>query len=68
MFLHGGWLHLLGNMLYLFILGLWALIQVASALVSDSNVLIAWYAHIGGFAAGLLAGPLLRRRRTRRRS
>jgi len=36
MFLHGGWMHLIGNMLFL------------------------WWAHIGGFAFGLLAGWWLR--------
>ncbi len=50
------------------LLGLWALLQVLSALSSGDAALIAWYAHIGGFAAGLLAGPVLKRQRARRRS
>ena len=45
------------------LLGIWALLQIASALLSDGASAIAWYAHIGGFAAGLLSAPLLCRRR-----
>jgi membrane associated rhomboid family serine protease len=45
------------------LLGIWALLQIASALLSDGASAIAWYAHIGGFAAGLLAAVVLRPRR-----
>ena len=153
MFLHGGWLHLLGNMLYLFIfgdnveevlghrrylafymlcgtaaalthgafhpdsttpvvgasgavagvlgayliffpatrvktllffgifvhitalpaavlLGIWALLQVLSAAgaATGKAAFIAWYAHVGGFAAGLVTAPLFRWLRAGRRS
>lgn len=43
--------------------GLWITLDVLSALGgSDGEELIAWWAHIGGFATGLLLIPWLRRR------
>ena len=40
-----------------FFLGLWFLMQIVGVLGAGAGV--AWYAHIGGFAAGLLLGKLL---------
>jgi membrane associated rhomboid family serine protease len=55
-----------------FYLGFWFLSQLfngALAVVSDMQTFggIAWWAHVGGFIAGLLLGPLLARRRYIRR-
>ena len=47
-------------------LGLWAVLQIVSAKLSGPTATIAWFAHIGGFAAGLVAAPLFRRRKNRR--
>lgn len=45
------------------VLGAWFLIQAAAALLSDPGTPgIAWWAHFGGFLAGLALAPLLRRR------
>ncbi len=70
MFMHGGWLHLIGNMVFLWVfgnniedvtawvmLGYWILIQVLSGLFSLSDVEtggVAFFAHVGGFIAGLV--------------
>lgn len=45
------------------VLGLWLLAQVAAALASPQGTTagVAWYAHIGGFVAGLLLARLLAR-------
>jgi membrane associated rhomboid family serine protease len=45
MFLHGGWLHLIGNMLFLWVFG---------------DIIEAILGHIGGFALGLLGGFIFR--------
>jgi rhomboid family protein len=49
---------------YVFI-GLWFLLQVlqgtADLITSSSGAGVAWWAHIGGFTAGLALGPLLAR-------
>jgi membrane associated rhomboid family serine protease len=55
-----------------FYLGFWFLSQLlngALAVVSDMQAFggVAWWAHVGGFIAGLLLGPLLARRRHIRR-
>ncbi|MCS6965576.1 MAG: rhomboid family intramembrane serine protease, partial [Candidatus Kapabacteria bacterium] len=48
-------------------LGFWALLQVYNGMLLSAENMggVAWWAHAGGFAAGLLLGPLLRRRRYR---
>jgi membrane associated rhomboid family serine protease len=53
-------------------LGFWFLSQLFNgtfAVISDMQALggVAWWAHIGGFIAGLILGPLLARRRYFRR-
>ena len=60
MFLHGGWMHLAGNMLYLWILGdnLEKVIQMLNPLGSLATTSetggVAYMAHIGGFVAGMV--------------
>jgi membrane associated rhomboid family serine protease len=47
-------------------IGLWFLVQLlqgAVALLEPSQGGVAWWAHIGGFVVGLIAGPLLHRPR-----
>ncbi len=46
-----------------FLLGVWALVQLANGVapVTAASEGVAWYAHLGGFAAGLAWGVLLRR-------
>ena len=47
------------------VLGLWFILQIFSGLASISAMAsggVAWFAHIGGFVVGLLAGALLRKR------
>jgi len=51
------------------LLGYWALIQAASALAEyrlQTAGGIAWFAHMGGFAAGLLVASLMKKNRRRR--
>jgi membrane associated rhomboid family serine protease len=48
------------------LLGLWAVLQIVSARLSGATATIAWFAHIGGFGAGLVAAPLLARLNRRR--
>lgn len=53
-------------------LGLWFLSQLFNgvfSMISDTQAFggVAWWAHIGGFSAGLILGPLLARRRYVRR-
>jgi membrane associated rhomboid family serine protease len=55
-----------------FYLGFWFLSQLfngALAVVSDMQAFggVAWWAHVGGFIAGLVLGPLLASRRYIRR-
>ena len=53
MYLPAGW-----------VLGLWFVIQIFSSLVAEPNGAgVAWYAHIGGFLAGVLMIPFLKNRR-----
>jgi membrane associated rhomboid family serine protease len=48
----------------LLLLLIWLATQVLSSVVSlTTSTGIAWWAHLGGFASGLLLAPLLRRRR-----
>jgi len=48
----------------LLLLLLWFAIQVFSSLASlTTSTGIAWWAHVGGFAAGLVLAPVLRKRR-----
>jgi membrane associated rhomboid family serine protease len=45
-------------------MGLWFLLQVLQgtvALLQPTEGGVAWWAHVGGFVAGLVAGPLLHR-------
>jgi len=44
----------------MYVLGGWLLVQIVSLLASD-NGNVAWWAHMGGFAAGLILTPLLKR-------
>jgi membrane associated rhomboid family serine protease len=48
------------------LLGLWAVLQIVGARLAGATATIAWFAHIGGFAAGLVAAPLFARRNRRR--
>jgi membrane associated rhomboid family serine protease len=52
--------------------GLWFLVQLlagtAQLLVADGSGGIAWWAHVGGFGAGIVLTPLLRRSRRAYRS
>jgi membrane associated rhomboid family serine protease len=46
-------------------IGLWFIVQLASGLLTQGmeNGGVAWWAHVGGFVAGLVLVRLLRRRR-----
>jgi hypothetical protein len=59
MFMHAGWLHLLGNMLFL---GLWFILQwVYSAGYAASGAgSVAYLAHVFGFLTGAVVGLLAR--------
>lgn len=55
----------------LVVLGLWIIAQVISGFAeygSQSNAGIAWFAHIGGFASGLILIVLMKKRNRRRYS
>src|SRR6266571_6026121 len=61
MFLHGGWLHLIGNMWYLWIFGdniedrLGHSAFVVFYLLSGLSAgIVAWWAHVGGFVIGMV--------------
>jgi len=56
MFLHGGFMHLAGNMLFLWVLGFWIGYQFLSASMAAGGAGggVAWWAHIGGFVAGVI--------------
>src|SRR6266850_2226505 len=72
MFLHGGWMHIVGNMWFLWIFGdnvedffgplpflvLYFLGGTAAAVlqVAVQHGGVAWWAHIGGFVFGLVVG------------
>lgn len=69
MFLHGGWMHLLGFLIQAIympaslVLVLWLGLQLLSSwLSSGQEGGVAFGAHIGGFVAGLLLIPLFKRR------
>ena len=47
------------------VLGLWFVIQIVSSLAAGDGPGVAWFAHIGGFVAGLALIPLFRRRSVR---
>ncbi len=56
----------LGILLYplkisaLYVIGFWFLIQIFQAAIADPNEPgVAWWAHIGGFAVGLILAPIL---------
>ncbi len=44
----------------MFVLGGWALLQIISLMGSDSGD-VAWWAHLGGLAAGIILTPLFKR-------
>ena len=47
----------------MWVVGFWFLLQlVSAALVDPGQPGIAWWAHVGGFAAGLMLTPLLKSR------
>ena len=47
----------------MFVLGFWFILQFVNALISSqSGMGVAWYAHIGGFVAGILLIGLFKRR------
>jgi len=47
----------------MWVVGLWFLMQLVSAALSDpSQPGVAWWAHVGGFAAGLVLTPVLKAR------
>lgn len=48
------------------VLGFWFVIQIISSLAADDGPGVAWFAHIGGFIAGMALIPLFRRRNRRR--
>ena len=47
------------------VLGLWFVIQIFSSLAAGDGPGVAWFAHIGGFIAGLALIPVFRRRNVR---
>ena len=47
------------------VLGLWFVIQIFSSFAAGDGPGVAWFAHIGGFVAGLAMIPLFRRRGVR---
>jgi membrane associated rhomboid family serine protease len=45
------------------VLGFWIVVQIANGMMADpAEGGVAWWAHIGGFAAGLVLAPLMKRR------
>ncbi len=57
-------LHVLGSTPTLLLLLLWLATQLFSSVASlTTSTGIAWWAHVGGFASGLVLAPVLRRRR-----
>jgi len=47
------------------VLGMWFVIQIFSSLMAGGGPGVAWFAHIGGFIAGLALIPVFRRRNVR---
>lgn len=47
------------------VLGLWFALQIGSSMFQQGEAGVAWYAHIGGFVAGLALVPLFKRRGVR---
>lgn len=47
------------------VLGLWFLLQLVSSIFSGGGPGVAWYAHLGGFVAGVALIPIFRRRGVR---
>lgn len=47
------------------VLGFWFLAQLLSSAISQGEAGVAWFAHIGGFVAGMLLLPLFKRRNLR---
>lgn len=46
-----------------FVLGFWIVVQLANGLLADADAGgVAWWAHIGGFVAGLVLLPVFKRR------
>ncbi|GBD07495.1 Rhomboid protease GluP [bacterium HR21] len=47
-------------------LGFWVVLQLYNGMLLSAENMggVAWWAHVGGFFAGMLLGPLFRRRRT----
>jgi|GEM_PF-3918426 len=43
-----------------FFLGFWIIFQIISSLSGEAG--IAWFAHIGGFAAGLILAPIFKKK------
>ena len=67
MFLHGGWSHIIGNMLFLWIFGddiedvilAWAALQIWHVITPGEGA-VAWWAHIGGMLAGAALIPVMK--------
>jgi membrane associated rhomboid family serine protease len=47
------------------VLGLWFVIQIVSSMAAGGGPGVAWFAHIGGFVAGMALVPVFRRRGVR---
>ncbi|MBI2994641.1 MAG: rhomboid family intramembrane serine protease [Gammaproteobacteria bacterium] len=47
------------------VLGFWFVAQLVSSAVSSGEAGVAWFAHIGGFIAGMVLIPIFKRRGTR---
>jgi membrane associated rhomboid family serine protease len=62
-----GWIVRLVEIPALIVLGFWIVVQVLNGLLTLGVQVggVAWFAHVGGFAAGLLMAYPLRRRRAR---
>jgi membrane associated rhomboid family serine protease len=59
-------LHVVGSAPTLLLLLVWLATQVLSSVASlTTSTGIAWWAHLGGFAGGLVLAPVLRRHRSR---
>ncbi len=47
------------------VLGFWFVFQIINSLLAGDGAGVAWYAHAGGFVAGMALVPLFKRRRVR---